>query len=63
MENSLQVGTHFINGCVERQLGGGLMGADRGAVGMNANDILTAQGALVNARRGDPDVAFPRIRL
>jgi hypothetical protein len=42
---------------VEGELGGGLMDTLDEAVGMDADDILTGKGALVDAGGSDPDIS------
>ena len=57
MQNRVEVRAHFVYGEMERQLGGGLVGAFHRPVRVDTDNVLPGERALVNTARGDPDVA------
>ena len=57
MKHCSQIGTHFIDRRMEGQLRRRSMGADAGAVGLDADNVTTVQGALIHTGGGDPDIA------
>ena len=57
VDDGFQARTDLVEGAVEGVLAGGTVTAHDGAVGLDAHDVGRRQRALVDAGRGDPDVA------
>ena len=57
VQDSLDVRPHLVDGAVERKFARRLVAAFDGAVRLDADDVLAAQRALVDAGRADPHIA------
>jgi hypothetical protein len=56
MDDAAEVWAGAIDLLVEREFGGGAMGAFDGAIGVDADDVFAAEGTFIDAGGGDPEV-------